>query len=136
MSSTSEWEDIWERFRLSLHADVNTCSSRAHTPHRFGVSQREKLARNVGHPVHTLLMTATPIPRTLALAQYGSLVLSSINEMPPGRRVIETRVVFDSEVGREEVSRGRRRCDRVSDCSTCRRSERDCILAGLQDHPR
>lgn len=36
---------------------------------RFGVKQREQLARNVGHPVHTLLMTATPIPRTLALVQ-------------------------------------------------------------------
>ncbi len=75
-------------------------------PCRFGVSQRERLARNVGHPVHTLLMTATPIPRTLALAHYGSLVLSSINEMPPGRRAIETHVVFDSADGREEVRKG------------------------------
>lgn len=75
-------------------------------PRRFGVSQREKLARNVGHPVHTLLMTATPIPRTLALAQYGSLVLSSINEMPPGRRAIETCVAEDTAEGREEARRG------------------------------
>ena len=71
--------------------------------HKFGVAQRERLARNVGHPVHTLLMTATPIPRTLALVQYGSLVLSSINEMPPGRRPIETRVVVDDTEGREQV---------------------------------
>lgn len=71
--------------------------------HKFGVAQRERLARNVGHPVHTLLMTATPIPRTLALVQYGSLVLSSINEMPPGRRPIETRVVLDNADGREQV---------------------------------
>jgi hypothetical protein len=72
-------------------------------PARFGVRQREQLARNVGHPVHTLLMTATPIPRTLALVMYGSLVLSSINEMPPGRRPIETRVVLDDAAGREQV---------------------------------
>lgn len=72
---------------------------------RFGVSQREQLSRNVGHPVHTLLMTATPIPRTLALAQYGSLVLSSINEMPPGRTPIATRVVVDDAEGREQVGR-------------------------------
>jgi hypothetical protein len=67
------------------------------------VRQREQLARNVAHPVHTLLMTATPIPRTLALVQYGSLVLSSINEMPPGRRPIATHVVVDNAEGREQV---------------------------------
>jgi len=138
------------------------------THHRFGVKQREQLARNVGHPVHTLLMTATPIPRTLALVQvgcgrvvvvvikgsatgrsmnstpstpfsthlqlqqhqppnskaipsptlhtkppspihnpqYGSLVLSSINEMPPGRLPIATRVVPDDVEGREQVRLG------------------------------
>lgn len=77
----------------------------------------------MGHPVHTLLMTATPIPRTLALAQYGSLVLSSINEMPPGRRAIETHVVVDSAEGREEVSRGERLTQPLCDSQDTRIKE-------------
>lgn len=67
--------------------------------------QREKLQRSVAHPVHMLMMTATPIPRTLALVQYGSLVLSCINQMPPGRSPIDTRVVVDNLEGRELVIR-------------------------------
>lgn len=59
--------------------------------HRFGVKQREILVKQ-GSP-HVLNMTATPIPRTLALVAYGDQDLSVINEMPPGRQVIRTRVV-------------------------------------------
>lgn len=59
--------------------------------HRFGVKQREVLIRQ-GSP-HVLNMTATPIPRTLALVAYGDQDLSVINEMPPGRQVIRTSVV-------------------------------------------
>lgn len=59
--------------------------------HRFGVKQREVLIRQ-GSP-HVLNMTATPIPRTLALVAYGDQDLSVINEMPPGRMPIETKVV-------------------------------------------
>lgn len=59
--------------------------------HRFGVKQREVLVRH-GSP-HVLNMTATPIPRTLALVAYGDQDLSVINEMPPGRMPIETKVV-------------------------------------------
>lgn len=68
--------------------------------------QRERLQRSIAHPVHMLMMTATPIPRTLALVQYGSLVLSCINEMPPGRRPVDTRVVVDNDQGRQLVRRG------------------------------
>jgi ATP-dependent DNA helicase RecG len=71
--------------------------------HRFGVNQREELARSAGHLVHTLLMTATPIPRSLALVQCGSVALSSINEAPAGRRPVETHVVLDNDRGRGEV---------------------------------
>jgi ATP-dependent DNA helicase RecG len=59
--------------------------------HRFGVEQRAKLVQH-GSP-HVLMMTATPIPRTLALTMYGDQDLSVIDEMPPGRKTIITRVV-------------------------------------------
>lgn len=59
--------------------------------HRFGVKQREVLMKQ-GSP-HVLNMTATPIPRTLAMVAYGDHDLSVINEMPPGRQVIETKIV-------------------------------------------
>ena len=57
--------------------------------HRFGVAQRSALAAKGQHP-HTLVMSATPIPRTLALILYGDLDVSVIDQLPPGRRPIET----------------------------------------------
>jgi ATP-dependent DNA helicase RecG len=61
--------------------------------HRFGVSQRLMLAQKGKRAPHCLAMTATPIPRTLTLAQYGEMDVSRIDEMPPGRQPIDTRVV-------------------------------------------
>ncbi len=63
--------------------------------HRFGVSQRMRLAAKGKNP-HTLVMSATPIPRTLALIIYGDLDLSILNELPPGRQKIATYVVDSS----------------------------------------
>jgi ATP-dependent DNA helicase RecG len=61
--------------------------------HRFGTRQRELLrGKSSGRP-HFLAMTATPIPRTLALAQYGEMSVSTIDEQPPGRTPIETQVI-------------------------------------------
>lgn len=60
--------------------------------HRFGVLQRAKLAQKGGAP-HVLIMSATPIPRTLALILYGDLDISVVDEMPPGRTPVETFVV-------------------------------------------
>ena len=61
--------------------------------HRFGVEQRASL-RNKGFAPHLLVMTATPIPRTMALAIYGDLDVSTIHEMPPGRPPIRTAIVL------------------------------------------
>ena len=63
--------------------------------HRFGVSQRLLLSSKAEHPPHLLVMTATPIPRTLTLTQYGEMDVSRIDEMPPGRTPVETRVICD-----------------------------------------
>jgi ATP-dependent DNA helicase RecG len=70
--------------------------------HRFGVAQRASLwKKNAGIPPHVLVMTATPIPRTLAMTLYGDLDVPVIDELPPGRKPIETRHFFESR--RKEV---------------------------------
>jgi ATP-dependent DNA helicase RecG len=80
--------------------------------HRFGVEQRASLARKGRRP-DVLVMTATPIPRTLALAFYGDLDQSKIDELPPGRTPVETKVFGDSQrkaayaLARKELEEGR-----------------------------
>lgn len=69
--------------------------------HRFGVAQRAKLWQKNDCPPHVLVMTATPIPRTLAMTLYGDLDVSVIDEMPPGRKPIKTMTFTDAE--REKV---------------------------------
>src|SRR5215213_2487123 len=66
--------------------------------HRFGVSQRLLLSAKAERPPHLLVMTATPIPRTLTLTQYGEMDVSRIDEMPPGRTPVETRVISEERL--------------------------------------
>lgn len=92
--------------------------------HRFGTNQRMKLAKKEGHAPHYLSMTATPIPRTLALTIYGDLDLSIIDEMPAGRKKVITEIVApnkrDDAYGkiRAELSAGRQAyviCPRINE---------------------
>ena len=70
---------------------------------RFGVEQRAKLAAKATPSPHVMYMTATPIPRTLALCEHGDLALYTIDELPPGRQPITTRVVKDTPKERAQV---------------------------------
>ncbi|KAA5537723.1 ATP-dependent DNA helicase RecG [Paenimyroides baculatum] len=81
--------------------------------HRFGVEQRSKMWKKNSLPPHVLVMTATPIPRTLAMSLYGDLDVSVIDELPPGRKPIKTLHFFESKrlqvwhFIKEEIAKGR-----------------------------
>ena len=81
--------------------------------HRFGVAQRAKLWEKNVHPPHIIVMTATPIPRTLSMTIYGDLDVSVIDELPPGRKPIKTAHATDAQrlrvfkFIRDEIAKGR-----------------------------
>ena len=81
--------------------------------HRFGVAQRAKLWAKSENPPHVLVMTATPIPRTLAMTLYGDLDVSVIDELPPGRKPVHTTHVYDNRMVslydgiRQQIRQGR-----------------------------
>jgi ATP-dependent DNA helicase RecG len=106
--------------------------------HRFGVSQRAAL-RQKGYNPHVLVMTATPIPRSLALTVYGDLDLSIIDEMPPGRQPIETRLLLHTErerayrFVRSQVERGRQA---FIICPLVEESEKVEARSAVEEHRR
>lgn len=81
--------------------------------HRFGVEQRSKMWKKNALPPHMLVMTATPIPRTLAMSLYGDLDISVIDELPPGRKEVKTAHRYDAnrlsvfKFLKEEIAKGR-----------------------------
>ncbi len=106
--------------------------------HRFGVEQRAAL-REKGFNPHMLVMTATPIPRTLALTLYGDLDLSIIDEMPPGRQVIETRWLIHRERERAysfiqaQIEKGRQA---FIICPLVEESEKTEAKSAIEEHKR
>jgi ATP-dependent DNA helicase RecG len=106
--------------------------------HRFGVEQRSAL-REKGFNPHMLVMTATPIPRTLALTLYGDLDLSIIDEMPPGRQVISTRWLTPRERERAysfiqaQIEKGRQA---FIICPLVEESEKTEAKSAIEEHKR
>lgn len=106
--------------------------------HRFGVAQRAAL-RQKGFNPHVLVMTATPIPRTLALTLYGDLDLSVIDQMPPGRQPIETRIVLPLEreraytFMRTQIEKGRQA---FIICPLVEESDKIEAKAAIEEHAR
>ncbi|MEK9163509.1 MAG: ATP-dependent DNA helicase RecG [Chloroflexota bacterium] len=106
--------------------------------HRFGVAQRAALRGKGGNP-HLLVMTATPIPRTLALTVYGDLDVSILDEMPPGRLPIDTRVIYINERERayayirKQIVEGRQA---FIICPLVEESDRIEAKAAVEEHER
>jgi len=106
--------------------------------HRFGVAQRAMLRQKGSNP-HVLVMTATPIPRTLALTLYGDLDLSVIDQMPPGRQPIETRIVLPTEreraysFVRAQIEKGRQA---FIICPLVEESDKIEAKAAVEEHAR
>ena len=104
--------------------------------HRFGVEQRDALRAKADQPPHVLVMTATPIPRTVAMTVYGDLEISTLAQLPRGRSPIASHVVPAAEKPafldrawrrlREEVAAGHQAyvvCPRIGDGAGRRRTE-------------
>ena len=107
--------------------------------HRFGVVQRQRLRRKASVMPNFLAMTATPIPRSLALTLYGDVDLSEIREMPPGRLPVETRVVQPYEREEEyEFVRGELRAGRQAFviCPLVEGSEKLEAASAIEEHER
>jgi ATP-dependent DNA helicase RecG len=111
--------------------------------HRFGVEQRKKLQAKAGHMPHVLHMSATPIPRSLALTLYGELDISVLDELPPGRQVIKTKICSpNSKVTLykqidKELAAGRQMfvvCPLITDSETSQGLSSEEVYRQLSEH--
>jgi ATP-dependent DNA helicase RecG len=111
--------------------------------HRFGVEQRKKLQAKAGHMPHVLHMSATPIPRSLALTLYGELDISVLDELPPGRQVIKTKICSpNSKVTLykqidKELAAGRQMfvvCPLITDSETSQGLSAEEVYRQLSEH--
>jgi len=111
--------------------------------HRFGVEQRKKLQAKAGHMPHVLHMTATPIPRSLALTLYGELDISVLDELPPGRQIIKTKICSPNsrptlyEQIDKELAAGRQMfvvCPLITDSETSAGLSAEEVYKKLSEH--
>ena len=111
--------------------------------HRFGVEQRKALMAKAGHMPHVLSLTATPIPRSLALTLYGELDVSVLDEKPPGRQPIVTKLVAPSERQRvyqainRQINKGRQLfvvCPLISESDNLAASAVETVYERLRTH--
>jgi len=111
--------------------------------HRFGVDQRKKLQAKAGHMPHVLHMTATPIPRSLALTLYGELDISVLDELPPGRQIIKTKICSPNSRTalyrqiEKELTAGRQMfvvCPLITDTETSRGLSAEEVYKRLNEH--
>ncbi|HET9850644.1 MAG TPA: ATP-dependent DNA helicase RecG [Candidatus Saccharimonadales bacterium] len=111
--------------------------------HRFGVEQRKKLQAKAGHMPHVLHLTATPIPRSLALTLYGELDISVLDELPPGRKVIATKIVSPNSKKQlyeqidKELAAGRQMfvvCPLISDTQVSQGLSAEEVFKQLSEH--
>ena len=104
--------------------------------HRFGVHQRMQLQGKGERPADVLVMTATPIPRTLALTAYGDMDVSRLTGRPPGRKPVETRVLSDDAAGRSDrasAPRASRKARAPIGCARWSRNPRIIDLAAAEE---
>jgi ATP-dependent DNA helicase RecG len=111
--------------------------------HRFGVEQRKKLQAKAGHMPHVLHMTATPIPRSLALTLYGELDISVLDELPPGRQIIKTKICSPNSRAQlykeidKELTAGRQMfvvCPLITDTETSAGLSAEEVYKKLSEH--
>ncbi|MBR5380357.1 MAG: ATP-dependent DNA helicase RecG [Clostridia bacterium] len=143
--SSGEWQAVFGTHAL-ISPDIryrHLALAVTDEQHRFGVKQRTRLGKKGFNP-HVLVMSATPIPRTLALILYGDLDVSVIDELPPGRKPVKTRIVPEEKRGAmydfilENIRRGRQAyfvCPLVEDSESVDAESAESLYGSIMESP-